>query len=100
MEKKEPTRDERKMDSIKDRCARIEKVLASVAKTGTPVIPYLHDVGAIKRRATQELSYIKLVELDDQLAMLFSQLKSVPAADGEAIISPRRYELFFSSRGS
>ena len=100
MEKREPTPEEHKRALIKDRCARIEKLLASVAKIGTPVIPYLHDVGAIKRKATQELSHIKLAELDDQLAMLLSQLKSVPAPDGEAIISPRRYELFFSSRGS
>ena len=67
---------------------------------GTPVSPYLQDVGAIKRKATQELSHIKLAELDDKLVTLFSELKSVPAADREAIISPRRYELFFSSRGS
>ena len=102
MEKKEPTREEQKraLMRVKDRCARIEKLLASVAKIGTQVSPYLHDVGAIKRKATQELSHIKLAELDDQLAMLLSELKSVPAADGEVIISPRRYELFFSSRGS
>ena len=100
MEKKEPTREEQKRALIKDRCARIEKLLASVAKIGTPVSPYLQDVGAIKRRATQELSHVKLEELDAKLATLFSELKSVPAVDGEAIISPRRYELFFSSRGS
>lgn len=100
MEKKGPAREEQKRALIRDRCARIEKLLASVAKIGTPVSPYLQDVGAIKRKATQELSHNKLGELDDKLVTLFSELKSVPAADGEAIISPRRYELFFSSRGS
>ncbi|HEX8881129.1 MAG TPA: hypothetical protein VF749_13910, partial [Candidatus Acidoferrum sp.] len=71
MEKKGPTPEEHKRALIKDRCARIEKLLTSVAKIGTPVSPYLQDVGAIKRKATQELSDIKLVELDDELVTLF-----------------------------
>ena len=90
MEKREPTREEQKRALIKDQCARLEKLLASVAKVGTPVSPYLQGVGAIKRKATLELSHVKLAALDDELAMLFSELKSVLAADGEAIISPRR----------
>ena len=98
MKKREPTREEQKRASIKDRCVRLEKLLASVAKIGTPVSPYLQDVGAIKRNATQELAHVKLAELDYKLAMLCLELKSVRAADGETIISPRRYELFFSSR--
>jgi len=90
------SRNEQRRALIEDRCARLEKLLASVAKLGTHVSPHQQDVGALERKVKQALSEGTLTEIADELTGLFGRLKSTPAADGEAIISPRRYDLFLS----
>ena len=92
-----PNEQQRRMDLIEDRCVRLNKLLAHVAKLGTSVHSYLQDVGAIKRGAKRATSEEKLTEIEDKLTKVFANLKSTPAADGKAIISPERYNVFFNS---
>jgi len=87
---------EQKRALIEDQCARLDKLLAQVAKIGTPVHSHLQDVGAIKRGAKRAASEEQLTDIDDRLTKLFALLKSTPAADGEAIINPERFNLFLN----
>ena len=87
---------EQRQAMIADQCSRLEKLLASVAELGTPVSPHLQDVGSIKRKTKQALSEDKLKEIEHELTGLFGRLKSIAAADGDAIISARRYALFLN----
>jgi hypothetical protein len=88
-----PSNKDQKRKAIQKCCEALKQLLVSLEAT-TSILPHLQDVGQINEAAKNGPDD-KLKELAQQLRALLRKLKTIPAGDGDAILSANRHEKFF-----